>query len=131
MKRGIDISEHQSGIDYTTLAKNIDFVILREGCRQRKDYLFETHLNGFRPLNVPIPAVYHFIYALNETQAKQEAQSCIKNVKAAGLPKTTVIFADFEYDTVDDAKEKGVILGRKECNSFTRIFCETILSTTC
>ncbi len=126
MKRGIDISEHQSGIDYTTLAKNIDFAILREGCRQRQDYLFATHLNGLRPLGVPILGVYHFIYALNLSQVEQEAKSCIKNVRAAGLPKTTVIWADFEYDTINNARKNGVTLGRTECNAFTRRFCETV-----
>lgn len=126
MKRGIDISEHQPGIDYTTLSKHIDFAILREGCRQRQDYLFTTHLNGLRPLGVPIPGVYHFIYALNLYQVEQEAKSCIKNVKAAGLPKTTIIWADFEYDTVRNAEDNGVILGRAECIAFTKRFCEVV-----
>lgn len=124
--KGIDISEHQEGLDYTALAKQIDFVILREGCRQRKDYMFETHLNAFRALKTPIMGVYHFIYALNDKQAKQEAESCIRNVEAAGLPKTTYIWADFEYDSVDNGKRNGVILGSTACNLFTKIFCDTV-----
>ena len=127
MIKGIDISEHQTGyIDYTTLSKNLDFVILREGCKQRIDNLFTRHVNGFKATGLPIKAVYHFIYALNESQVKREAQSAIKNVKAAGLSKDTFIFADFEYDTIDSAARKGIKLGRKECNSFTRVFCDAI-----
>lgn len=124
--KGVDLSEHNSGINYTELSKKIDFAVLREGCRQREDYLFKTHLNALKALGVPIIGVYHFIYALTNSQARQEAESCIRNVQAAGLPKTTVIWADFEYDTVDDAREKGVTLGRNECNQFTRTFCDTV-----
>lgn len=126
MLNGIDISEWQTGIDYTTLSKQIDFVILREGYRQARDKMFTTHVNAFKALRVPIIGVYHFIYALNRTQVIEEAKSCIKNVESAGLPKTTRIWADFEYDTVSNANRHGVLLGPDECNSYTKAFCETI-----
>jgi len=124
--KGIDISEWQTGLDYTTLAKQIDFVIIREGYRRSRDKMFLTHVNGFRALGTPIIGVYHFMYPLTNQQAKDEALSCIANVEAAGLPKTTVIWADFEYDTVIKAKDKGVSLGPAECDLFTRTFCEAI-----
>ena len=124
--KGIDISEWQTGLDYTTMAKNLDFVILREGYRQTKDKMFATHVAGFRAAKLPIKGVYHFIYALNNQDAKREAESCLKNVEAAGLPKTTYIFADFEYDSVTKAAAKGVYLGPAECQLFTQTFCETI-----
>lgn len=124
--KGIDVSEHQEYLDYTMLSKQIDFVILREGCRQRMDLLFKNHINGFRAAGTTIPAVYHFIYALDVMQAKQEAESAIRNVESVGLPKSIYIFADFEYDTVKYAADKGVTLLAKECNEITRAFCETI-----
>ena len=71
--------------------------------------------------------MYHFIYATSSDGARKEAQSCIKNVQAAGLPKTTRIWCDFEYDTVEKAKAKGVTLGPLECNMFTRTFCDEIV----
>ena len=124
--KGIDVSEWQTGLDYTTVSKQIDFVVLREGYRKTRDKMFMTHVNGFRALGTPIIGVYHFLYPLNNQQAKDEALSCIANVEAAGLPKTTVIWADFEYDTVKQAKAKGVTLGPAECNLFTRTFCDTV-----
>lgn len=124
--KGIDISEWQKGLDYTTMAKSLDFVILREGYRQTKDKMFATHVAGFRAARVPIKAVYHFIYALNNQDAEREAESCIRNVESAGLPKSTYIFADFEYDSVTKAAAKGVKLGATECQLFTKTFCETI-----
>lgn len=126
MKKGIDISEWQSGLNYMTMSKHIDFVILREGYRQSRDKMFQTHVNGFRAAGCKILAVYHFIYATDNQAAKKEAESCIANVKAAGLGKDVMIFSDFEYDTIDDAAEKGVVLDANECNLFTETFCKTI-----
>lgn len=124
--KGVDISEWNNGLDYTTLSKNIEFAILREGCRTRKDYLFETHLNGCKAARIPIYGVYHFIYAVNNAQAKAEAESCLKNVRAAGFPKSTYIWADLEYDTIDKAKAQGVNLGAAEVRLFTETFCQTV-----
>lgn len=129
MKRlkGIDVSEWQdTGLDYATMAKSIDFVIVREGYRKTMDKMFLAHVRGFSNANVPIQGVYHFIYALNNQQAKEEALNCIQNVQAAGLPKSTYIWCDFEYDTVDNAKRKGINLGPNECRLFTKTFCETV-----
>lgn len=124
--KGIDISEWQVGLDYTTMSSSLDFVILREGYRTTRDKMFLTHAAGFKATKTTIKGVYHFIYALNSIAAKEEALSCIRNIEAAGLPKSTYIFADFEYDTVTKAKAKGVSLGPAECRLFTEIFCETI-----
>lgn len=124
--KGIDISEWNTGLDYTTLSKHVDFVILREGCRQRADKLFMTHLGAFKALKTPVIGVYHFIYALNNQQAKEEALSAIRNVEKAGLPKSTYIWADFEYDSVTKAAKEGVALGAAECQLFTETFCKTV-----
>ena len=128
MKYGIDVSEHNPFTEkqYAAIANSIDFVILREGYRQTMDKLVATHVNGFKKNGVPIIGFYHFIYALDNASAKKEAQSCIKNVQKLGFGPGTRIWADFEYDTVDKAKNKGVILSPKECNQFTETFCETV-----
>ena len=39
-----------------------------------------------------------------------------------------MIFYDFEYDTVKQAKKKGVNLGKSECITFTKAFCEYVTS---
>lgn len=126
--KGIDISQWQTGLNYKAMAKDLDFVILREGYRKTQDQMFLTHLNGFRNAGVPVIGVYHFLYALNNADAKAEALNCIKNVEAAGMPKTTQIWCDFEYDTIESAAKKGVNLGPDECDQFTRTFCDTVIA---
>ena len=127
-KKGIDISYYQWDVDYTKVAKQIDFVILREGYRKTIDTAFIRHVNGFKSAGVPIIGVYHFIYALNESDALLEAKSCIANVEKAGLPKTTRIWADLEYDTIKKAAAAGVTYTKEMVNKYTMIFCDYVSS---
>ena len=123
---GIDVSNHNSGLDYTNLAKSISFVVPQSSYGTTKNPLFLTHVYGFRAVRTLIPAVYHFIYAISPEQAKRNAEKAIQCVQEAGLPKTTRIWADFEYDSADYAKKRERTIGVAECNEYTRIFCETV-----
>lgn len=129
MMKGMDISKWQGAVDFAKVAASgIQFAILREGYRQAVDGKFFEYVNGCRANNIPVKGVYHFSYALNADQARNEAAFCIAQVEKAGLGKDTVIFYDFEYDTVKQAKEKGVNLGKNECVAFTKAFCEYVTS---
>lgn len=128
-KNGIDISVWQGVIDAEKIKNGgIEFVIIREGYRQATDSKFFDNVKKCVAAGLEIKGVYHFMYALNEEQAEQEAQNCVKNLEAAGLGKDMIVFADFEYDTVTKAAAAGVTLTKTECNRFTKIFCETVES---
>ena len=128
-KRGIDISTWQGNIDAGKVKNSgIEFVILREGYRHTVDSRFFENVRKCKEAGLAIMGVYHFSYALNVEQAKQEAQSCVANIQKAGLGKDTIVFFDFEYDTVTKAKASGVTLGKVECNAHTKAFCETVES---
>lgn len=129
-KEGIDISKHQGDIDFEKVkADGVEFVIFRSSYRQTTDPKFFEYVEACRKAGIPTIGVYHFIYALNKQQALEEAKFCIEQVQKAQLNKEDiVIFSDFEYDSVNDALEKGVVLGKRECNEFTTIFCDYIKS---
>ena len=127
-EKGIDISFYQESIDFNKVAKDVDFVILREGYRKTIDSRFLEYARKAKAAEVKIRDVYHFCYALNTSDAVEEAKSCLANVKKAGLGKDTIIFYDFEYDTVTKAEAKGVTLGKAECMAFTKAFCEYVES---
>ena len=128
MKKGIDISYHQGDIDFAKVKKaGIDFVIMRSSKRQEVDVKFHEYVKGCDDNDIPILGTYHFIYALNEQQALEEAKFCVNEVRKAGLADVR-IFADFEYDSVKKAAVAGVTLGKAECNKFTQIFCEYVES---
>lgn len=130
MKRGIDISYHQGTIDFSKVKNaGIDFVIARSSYRNTVDKKFHEYIKGCKAFNIPILGIYHFMYALTEKEAIEEAKFCIKQAEKAGLSKDEIIiFADFEYDTVKKALAKGVNLGPTECNAFTKAFCEYVES---
>ena len=127
--KGIDISQWQGNIDAKKVKDDgIDFVIIRQGYRQAIDKHFLTNVKKFKDAGIAIHGVYHFAYALNKNDAIKEAKSCIKNVEEAGLGKDIIIFYDFEYDTVNSAKKKGIKLTRTNCIDFTNAFCDYIES---
>lgn len=127
--KGMDVSYFQGDINFAKVkSSGIEFAILREGYRQTTDTKFFSYAKGCKDNGIPVLGVYHFSYALNAEQAKQEAKTCIQNVQKAGLGKDVIIFYDFEYDTVTKAKNQGVTLGSKQCNAFTKAFCEYVTS---
>lgn len=129
MKKGIDISYHQGSIDFKKVkADGIEFIIPRSSYGQTVDPKFHSYVKSIKKNDISILGVYHFMYALNESDALANAKFCIKQVQKAGLGKDIYIFCDYEYDTVNYAKRNGVILDKDDCNTFTEIFCEYVKS---
>ena len=120
----IDISYWQGNLDFKKLkSAGINYIILRAGYRTTKDQRFDQYAKACQSAGIKIIGAYWFSYALNITQAKNEANLCINACKPYNIP---TIFYDFEYDTVKKAKAQGVTLGSKECNDFTIAFCDTV-----
>lgn len=129
--KGIDVSHWNNIYNPHAVKKSgIDFAILREGYGGIVDKSFVKYFNGLKNAGVKIPGVYHFSYSLNTEGAEAEAKVCANNLAKVGVEpsKDFTVFYDFEYDTVQSAEKRGVHLTPKECNLFTKAFCETIES---
>lgn len=127
MKKGIDISYYQGNVDFILVKKDgIEFVIIREGYRNTTDKRFFEYVKKAREAGLVILSVYHFSYALNDEESRQEARLCVENMKKAGLGPEVLVFFDFEYDSVKKAATKGVTLKSPECNAHTLAFCEEV-----
>lgn len=127
MKKGIDISYFQGDVDFKAVANSgIEFVIIRDGYLYTTDSKFFEYVKQARESGLVILGVYHFSYALNKEEARREASFCVENMKKAGLGPETIVFYDFEYDTVMKASKNGVTLGSAECNLHTTEFCEEV-----
>ena len=125
--KGLDISYHNGSIDFKKVAAaGIDFIIPREGYRKTIDSKFLEYVKQARVAGISIPGVYHFMYPLTEADVEKEAASCVANVEKAGLGKNIIIFADLEYDTFDDAEEKGHPLSKSITTPWTIKFCEYV-----
>ena len=128
MKKGIDISKWNGKIDFIQVKKSgVDFVIIREGCRKQIDPRFLEYVDESKKAGLIVLGIYHFLYTRSIDDAISEAQSAVSNVKKAGLkPDEIIIFSDYEYDTVDDAKEAGIILTKEDCNAHVQAFCAEV-----
>ena len=110
---GIDVSEHNGSVDWNKVkADGIDFVFLRIGYRGygtegtlQEDANFEENYKNARKAGLKI-GVYFFSQAVNETEAKEEADFVLKKLdgRTLDLPVTY----DVENITEDDARTDNV-----------------------
>lgn len=117
MKKGIDVSKHQGKIDWTKV--KTDFCIIRAGFGRsisQKDPFFEKNYAGCKANKIPVGA-YWYSYAMNESEAKKEAQTCLAVIKNK----------QFEYPIYFDIEEtKQYKLGKAKCSAIARTFLDTI-----
>lgn len=124
-KKGIDLSVWNGTIDFRKVKEDgIEFVILRSSFRHTVDSRFFEYVKGCQENGIQILGVYHFSYAYNVAQATSEAKFCTDLIEKAGLSKDTIVFFDFEYDTIKKAMEAGVLLNQSSCIAHSRAFCE-------
>lgn len=129
LNKGMDICYHQGDINFAKAKADVDFIIPRDGWGTKDldpklvEYCQEAKKNG-----IAVPGVYHFVYAINLQEVVMNAQQAIENVKAAGLPKDTIIWCDIEYDTVDNAQKRGMPLSAKAQREFAEAFCNYCLA---
>lgn len=133
--KGIDVSEYQEKIAWDKVKKDgVSFAIIRSGLGfSTVDKYFHDNVTNAKAAGVSIPGIYHFSYALVKEDAVEEAKFAISLAEKTGLPKTTIIFYDLEYDNIDRyAKStknhlgKSVTIGKTKASDFAKAFCETI-----
>lgn len=128
MKKGIDISKWNGKIDFVQVKNSgVEFVIIREGYRKRIDPRFLEYVEESKKAGLVVLGIYHFLYTRSVRDAILEARSAVSNAKKAGLkPDEIIIFSDYEYDTVKDAKKAGIILTKEDCNTHVQAFCAEV-----
>lgn len=123
-KKYIDVSFWQSDIDWTKVKNEVDGVIIRAGYGQNNiDKKFVKNISECNRLGIPC-GVYWFSYAFTEEMAKKEAEFCLAAIKPYKV-ELPVCF-DFEYDSVDFAKEQGVTVTEALATSLVHAFCGVV-----
>ena len=124
MSKGIDVSHHQTALDWRKVkACGIDFAIIRGGRDRTLDRMFHQHIKGAMDAGLPV-GVYWFSYALNTADAVKEADFCWQTVK--GYKLDLPIFFDYEYDSERYSKERGVTPTKRLRTDIIKAFCERI-----
>lgn len=130
---GIDVSHHNGEIDWKTVAKNNDFVIIRTGYRGYtegkivEDTYFKENIKGAEKADIPI-GVYFYSQATTVEEAREEASYVLSLIK--GKDVSLPVFIDYEYafnkDGMHDGRLFNANLTPAEATEIINAFCEKI-----
>ena len=123
---GVDVSEHQWGVDWQAAAQKLDFAYVRLGYRGYTegglflDPWYETNITGAAAAGLDT-GVYFFSQAVNVGEAIEEAEFVLENLKGhrVNLP---VIF-DWEH-VEEEARTDGV--SEQTMTDCAVAFCRTV-----
>lgn len=129
-RTGIDVSENQGEIDWRAVADDgIDFAMIRLGYRGAtegdlfEDATFAANLAGAKEAGVDC-GVYFFSQALNEKEAREEADFVIKALDGAQL-EYPVAF-DFESAVAGVYAPRAAGLDKDQMTAIAQAFCDRI-----
>lgn len=128
VKKGIDVSRFQGKIDWEKVAgAGVDFAIIRVGLRGTSegkllvDDMFETNIKGATKNGIKV-GVYIYSQALDEEEAKEEAQLVLDNIEPYEITYPVVI--DIESADSDTARTNSMTSDKYEIVAKT--FCDMI-----
>ena len=124
---GIDISKWNGEIDWKAIKKaNIGFVIIRAGYGTGYvDPYFKINIENAIKNDLMI-GIYWFSYSYTYQGAKLEAEKCYKTIRKYKDNITLPVFWDFEYDSVNNARNHGYGISKKLASEMADTFCTTI-----
>lgn len=117
-KFGCDISVYQKNMDLNKAKKEgVEFAIIRGAYGNRKDTAFESNYTKAKQAGLGV-GVYWWTRAVNEAQAREEAQilidKCLKGKQ-------------FEYPIYIDVEDKLLAgLGKSKVNAIIKSACQTL-----
>lgn len=97
MKKGIDISYYQKGLNLQDAKENhgVEYVVIRAGHGESIDTQFETHTKGAIKAGLPY-GFYWYSEALSIDDAKNEARACLCAINP--YTPSYPVYYDMEWD---------------------------------
>lgn len=128
---GIDVSYHNGAIDWTkAAAAGVEYAFIRVGYRGWgsgeivDDPRFKTYIVDALNAGIHV-GLYFFTEAVNETEAKKEAEYCLEMAKNYDI--TLPIAFDYEYQySGDKLVSRKAGLSKAKATANCRAFCDTI-----
>ena len=125
---GVDVSKYQKNIDWNQIKKaGVSFVIVRIGYRGYgsgalvQDPKFEEHFTNARNAGLRV-GIYCFSQAVNENEAREEAQACVYVLNGRQLDYP--IYFDTEASGAGNGRADG--LGVEDRTKCAVAFCEEV-----
>ena len=113
---GIDISQWQGDMDLTPYKDG--FVILRGGFWTSADPWAERNIAKCEKLGIPW-GLYWYSYALNEAQARQEAEACLRFLNG----RKPCLGVWFDMEDADGYKAKNGFPSDETITAMCKAFC--------
>lgn len=111
--KGIDVSVWQGVIDWKKVKESgVKFAIIRSSVGDKTDKMFDYNITEAQKVGINV-GVYHYCYALNVEEARQEAQLFIETIKPYQI-NYPVMF-DFEDNT-------QIKLGKEKLTEIAEVF---------
>lgn len=122
----IDVSEHQGVIDWKKVkASGIEYAVIRAGYgKGNEDKHFVRNITEALRAGIHV-SVYWFMYSYTTAMAKAEAEYCMKLI-APWKDAIAVVFADWEYDSMNYAKKNKVSPSKNLITAMNKEFCEAV-----
>lgn len=120
-RKGIDVSKWQGKIDWKKVKKSgVEFVIIREGYGRKfpnqTDKEFHSNMKAAKSVGMKC-GIYHFSYALSESEAVAEAEFCLENIRGYS----------FEYPVAFDIEiDEYARLGKRKLTDICKAFCNRL-----
>ncbi len=126
---GIDVSKHNGTVDWAKVdASGIDFALIRAGYGNnisQKDPKFEENMQGALARGLHT-GVYWFSYAVSPDEAKIEANVCSQIIAPYKGKIDFPIAFDYEYESMNYARQHGVTPTNALIDSIGRAFLDTM-----
>lgn len=113
--KGIDVSHHNGIIDWSKVAKHVNFAIIRAGygkITSQKDKQFESNYKGCKLNKIPV-GCYWYSYAVSAEEARQEARTFLKVIEGKSFEMPV-------YYDIEEAKSLP------HFNEIARAFCDEV-----
>lgn len=125
---GIDISEHNDEIDFNKVRESgVEFVFIRIGWRGYSqggifiDQRFEEYYKGASEAGLKV-GVYFFSQAINQQEAKQEAEFVLETLNNRNLDLPVV----YDFETIDYDEARSDNLTKQQVTSNAITFLKTV-----
>lgn len=125
---GIDVSSHQGTIDWNAVASDgIQFAFVRVGSRGYQtgeiyyDEQFEANFTGAQAAGLKV-GVYFYSQAVNEQEARQEAQVVLQALDGRACQLPVVI----DYEEVLEEEVRTGQMTNEERTAVVQAFCEEV-----
>lgn len=126
---GIDVSHHQGNIDWQAVAsQGFEFAILRIGYRGYgeegkvcPDTKYAEYIRGAKDAGMDV-GVYFFAQAVNEDEAREEAEFVLKTLDGEKLDLPVV----YDPESILDAEARTDDVTGEQFTKNTKVFLETV-----